>query len=1079
MGKGFLLINEFVKNITKWRKGAKRPLCVLLVLSFVNLVVSPACIALPEIEEIKAGSAEITKTDSTLTINASDNTIINYKSFDIQQGESVIVNLPGAYSDILNRVTGSSQSFLGGSLSCNGLFILVNTNGIHIASTASINSGSFVASTRNITDANFLNSQMTSSYVFEKASSCDRLLLNEGSIKVADGGFSVLIGGAVENKGAIIARLGTITLAGGDMVTLTISKNGMVSIVIDEETASQILDSEGNPVADQIKNTGKLGADGGAVILAARSANGIFRQAINLEGCVEANNVDTSDGIVRIFSDGDVRFAADISTPKVEISGIGGDMPGKIRLDKSIDADLYLNGINLGKGTNISGMPLYFIPNYGQVPDPDVKFYIQLEGLIYYFTPTAVYFMVMSESEWIPVRLSFAECCNDPELSSAVMTQAVFNYFLGDDPDAYTAGVPSYYQIAYSGLYEGIDLLYTSKEGNLESEFVVKPGADYTKIRLEYSNIASLERDSEGNLIIVTDAGTFTEAKPYVYQDIDGTRNEVSSRYVLLGDNSYSFELGEYDTSRPLVIDPTVTLSGSTYLGGSGTDNGRSIAVDSSGNYYICGTTGSANFPLLNQYQGTLAGGTDIAVAKFNSSGQLLYSTYLGGSSNDNGYAIDIDSAGKAYVAGDTYSTNFPTLNAYQSFRAGSTDGVVAKFTSSGGLEFSTYFGGNSSESLYAIAVDASGNAYVAGATYSTNIPMLNPYQATRNLAPDGFVAKFTSSGGLAYSTYLGGSGLDLAYGIAVDSSGSAYVAGYTSSVDFPVLNAFRNTNSGLNDGFVTKFSPAGNTLAYSTYIGGTLNDVIYDVDVDSGGKAFITGYTYSADWPLLNPYQAAIAGGQDIFVSALNASGDSLAFSTYLGGTSNDIGNSIAVDSKGNVYATGQTLSGNFPVLNEYQAALAGSYDAIVVKYDSEGVLKYSTYFGGSLYDTGYGITVDGSDNAYITGRTDSANLPLESAYQAVIGGGQDMFAAKMNLPSPYVPPTPSPSPETPEAGQPAISGNTMDMIYRATESARYSSLSMCDNADPYCMLDGGIISGEAYLEYLAPYGNDRSLIQ
>ncbi|WP_143299264.1 SBBP repeat-containing protein [Candidatus Brocadia sapporoensis] len=440
------------------------------------------------------------------------------------------------------------------------------------------------------------------------------------------------------------------------------------------------------------------------------------------------------------------------------------------------------------------------------------------------------------------------------------------------------------------------------------------------------------------------------------------------------------------------------SLSYSTYLGGSSDEGwGGGIAVDSAGNAYVAGYTESSNFPTENAFDGSYNGSGDAFVTKIAASGtSLSYSTYLGGSSIDKGYSIAVDSGGNAYVTGITGSSDFPTKNAIYGSYNGFVDAFVTKIDALGGLSYSTYLGGGEHDSGVGIAVDSGGNAYVTGDTNSFyNFPTKNPiYNSAGNY--DAFVTKIDASGtSLSYSTYLGGSDNDIGHSIAVDSVGNVYVAGYTWSSDFPTKNAMYG--SGSYDAFVTKIDASGTNLSYSTYLGGSGDDCGYGIAVDSGGNAYVTGYTLSSDFPTENPMYGTKTGYYDAFVTKIDASGTSLSYSTYLGGIDDDAGESIAVDSAGNVYVAGYTWSSDFPTKNAMYGS--GSYDAFVTKIDASGTnLSYSTYLGGSGDDCGYGIAVDSGGNAYVTGYTLSSDFPTENPMYGTKTGYYDAFVTKID---------------------------------------------------------------------------------
>jgi len=392
----------------------------------------------------------------------------------------------------------------------------------------------------------------------------------------------------------------------------------------------------------------------------------------------------------------------------------------------------------------------------------------------------------------------------------------------------------------------------------------------------------------------------------------------------------------------------------STYLGGSGNDDGYGIAVDSVGNAYVTGYTTSTDFPTMNPLQSANGGGYDAFVATLNPSGSaLVYSTYLGGKGSDYGYAIAVDSVGNAYVTGLTISTNFPTMNPLQPTNAGYGDAFVTEISPFGSaLVYSTYLGGSKGRDIgQGIALDSSGNAYITGVTYSAAFPTTpGAFQTVCNGGSfcidygDAFVSKINSSGSaLAYSTYLGGSKSDSGYGIAVDSVGDAYVTGVTSSTNFPTMNPFQRAAAGDGDAFVTEINPSGSALVYSTYLGGSAGDSGYGIAVDGSGSTYITGYTFSTDFPTANPLQS-YGGGGDAFLAKLNPAGSSLFYSTYLGGSGEDLGRGIAIDSSENAYLTGFTASTNFPTVNPLQRRFGGgSSDAFVVGVPTAAVVTLS----------------------------------------------------------------------------------------------------------------------------------------
>ena len=386
----------------------------------------------------------------------------------------------------------------------------------------------------------------------------------------------------------------------------------------------------------------------------------------------------------------------------------------------------------------------------------------------------------------------------------------------------------------------------------------------------------------------------------------------------------------------------------------------------------------------------------------------LAYSTYLGGSFDDSGHGIAVDSAGNAYVAGSTDSTDFPTTPGAFQVTCGASCFFVTKLDSDGSaLVYSTYIGpisGPTVGEVSGVAVDAHGNAYVTGYTSSTDFPLVNPIQPIYGGGNfDAFVTEINAAGSaLVYSTYLGGAGEERSYGIAVGATGNAYVTGVTSSTDFPLVNPIQSTYGGsIWDAFVTKINPAGSAWVYSTYLGGSSDDYGNGISVDSAGNAYVAGSTQSSDFPTTpGAYQTTCAPCDQAFVTKLNAYGSRLVYSTYLGGSNGGGGaQSIAVDATGNAYVTGSTTSTDFPLVNPIQSTIGGIYDAFVTKFNAAGTaLAYSTYVGGNAGDEGCGIAVDTTGNAIVLGNTTSTNFPVANAIQPTNHGKDDAFLTKIN---------------------------------------------------------------------------------
>jgi len=654
------------------------------------------------------------------------------------------------------------------------------------------------------------------------------------------------------------------------------------------------------------------------------------------------------------------------------------------------------------------------------------------------------------------------------------------NYLIGNNPKKWRTNVPNYTQVEYRGVYPGVNLVYYGNQGQLEYDFVVAPGADPSQIALELGTGQSKIQDAQsnidvnGDLVAQTEGGEVRFHKPVVYQmqsKLDSrsskvehqsaaageknkirTKNLLDGSYVLKG-NQVTFELASYDRTKPLVIDPVLKYS--TFLGGSGDDlvapaGTQGIAVDPEGNAYVIGATDSIDFPTTSgTFQTKFGGGSgvfgcsfgiaaDAFVTKLNSEGDsVVYSTYLGGSDDDCGEGIAVDSAGNAYVAGETLSTDFPiTKGAFQPACASCSNGLVdtfaAKLSPDGSaLTYSTYIGGKDEDLFPMIAIDRGGNMYIEGSTFSTDYPTtrqaFQPVCAScADGAPDIYVTKLNSAGTrLIYSTYLGGSDWEICgTQIAVDRGRNAYVNGFTCSTDFPTQNPLQAPAGGC-DGFLTKLNPAGNKLVYSTYLGGSDFDGVWGTTVDSVGNAYVSGLTLSTDFPTtLGAFQTNFVGGStcpfppcsDAFVTKFNPSGNRLAYSTYLGGNGDDNGAEIVADSDGNAYVSGETSSTDFPTLNPFQAANAGGYDLFVTKVNTIGsALSYSTYLGGSGDEFNHGTAIDSRRNIYVAGATSSNDFPTVNAAQPQFGGGTlDAVVAKIGPGNPPADSTVTEKPKT-----------------------------------------------------------------
>ena len=597
------------------------------------------------------------------------------------------------------------------------------------------------------------------------------------------------------------------------------------------------------------------------------------------------------------------------------------------------------------------------------------------------------------------------------------------NYFIGKDPGKWRSNIPMYARVSYENIYPGVNLAFHGEQRQLEFDFVVNPGASPQPITLHFTGAQKIKTDDSGDLLIASAAGDIMLHKPFAYQQLNGAKQAVDAHFVLKAGNRISFELGEYDHSRELVIDPSVAVLYASYLGGSGADEAEAITVDSStGNAYVTGQTASADFPGASSTN-KLTGAANVFVTEMNSTGSnFLFSTYVGGSGTDSGYGIALDKSGDVFVAGGTNSTDFPTTSGAFQTSLGSgaaSNAFIFELNTTGVLTYGTYFGGTGSDVAVGMAFDQATGVYaVVGSASSTDFPVKNALQGKLAGASNGFVSLWSSGNALTFSTYLGAASGDTVNAVALDSSDNVYVTGKTSGPSFPTTTGAFQTkcgsdgtcNGGLPDAFVTEINSAGSKYVFSTFLGGMSNDLGDGIAVDATG-VYVTGQTESNDFPIVTGgFQPTFTGINDAFVTKLNLTGSQEMYSSYLGGSAAQIGASIAVDSGGSAYITGQTDSSDFPLMNATQSTLGGGNDAFVTEVNPSGTkLLFSTYLGGSQdEDDGgnYGaIAVDPyGAGIYVAGNTASGTtpgafpvFPNPGAYQTAYGGGStDAFVAK-----------------------------------------------------------------------------------
>ena len=674
----------------------------------------------------------------------------------------------------------------------------------------------------------------------------------------------------------------------------------------------------------------------------------------------------------------------------------------------------------------LKGLPVSFEVNQGQV-DSQVHFLAHAGQGTMYFTPSEAVLALASRdsqnrSQISALRLKWMGANPNPQIVAEQPLPGRINYLIGRDPAHWHTGIPTFARVRYQSLYPGVDAAFYGKEGEIEYDLVLSPGADPANISLGLEGATSMRVASNGDLVLTLRDAEVRQLKPMVYQENNGVRHLLAAHYVIHQDKTVGFEVAGFDRKLPLVIDPR--LSYSTLIGSNTLDTVASVAVDQFGNAYLTGST-VFGFPTKNPAQGNQLG-TDAFVTKLSpNGGSLIYSTILGGSSFDFGNAIAVDRFGSAYVGGGTFSTDFPTTPGAFEPPPGSTDaneGFITKLSPSGSsFAYSLLLGGGDSDEIRALALDTQHRVYVTGFTCSTNFPVKNAFQPvthSQNCADgggDAFVTRVNAAGtALDYSTYLDGSFESIGNGIAVDSTFRAYVTGSTESADFPTTpGAFQRVlkaqvipgdphDTHQSNAFVTKFSADGRSLVFSTYLGGTADDVATAIALDPDGRACVTGNASSPDFPITSgAFQKTLHGSSDAFVTKFQLSGGGLFYSTFLGGSGGDGASSIAVDSFGRAYVAGGTSSTNFPVLNPIQAHLAGAQDAFVTKLSATGnALFFSTYLGGTANDVANSLRLDSAGNAFVGGATDSTNFPTTpGAFSRTKKQNTDGWVAKITF--------------------------------------------------------------------------------
>jgi hypothetical protein len=709
------------------------------------------------------------------------------------------------------------------------------------------------------------------------------------------------------------------------------------------------------------------------------------------------------------------------------------------------------------KGIQFQRPQLRFEINEGQT-DPQVRFMARDRDGVAYLTSDGAVFQIsrivgtaelksrFKKASYAPetrgfessyVRMKTVGANPNPRTVGIDRLPGVTNYFIGNDPAKWRTNVAGYAKVKYESVYPGIDLVYYDNgEGRLEYDFIVAPGADPKQIALSIEDAQSVEVDPSGDLVITAATGTIRKPAPKVYQEIDGKRQEIAAGYRLiqaedaagtrhssLDTQMIAFSLGAYDRNKPLVIDPQILYA--TYLGGSSTstianEGARGVAVDAQGSVYVVGITISTNFPTKNPVQNVLRGFSNAFVTKLDANGQLVYSTYLGGSGFDEGTVIKVDDTGAAYVGGTTGSIDFPAVNPALN-RGGRNDGFITKLSPSGSqIVFSTYLGGTDNDSVADLALDAQQNVVVVGniapalGVPANDFPTVNPIQATHGGgARDGFMSMFNASGTtLLFSTYQGGDGDDFFQSIALNpNNGDAYLSFFTDSSNFALINSSLATQAdgGTPGKGVIKYIPVPIGKGYTIDLNRRFldGDPSFDKTVQSlvrKGGVFGVFALLSTTLPPSSKQgtQLQDLGGLDIRLTLFDQNLN-INNTTFFGGSGEDTVTTGAVDAKGASYIIGRTRSTDLPTVNPIQANLSAvnTFDGFLVVFHPQTLQPvFATYLGGTgLEESLTGVTVDPQGNIYVVGETFGGfPNPTPGALQPQLSGRTDAFIIKIS---------------------------------------------------------------------------------
>lgn len=682
---------------------------------------------------------------------------------------------------------------------------------------------------------------------------------------------------------------------------------------------------------------------------------------------------------------------------------------------------------------SLEGSKISFTENKGQICDqnfnlrPDVLFSGNYKGLNYHLFKSGVSYQIFkvnssqkanvnknnntkelpSEYTIYRVDINWLGASEKCKITSSDEVNGVNNYYFKHCSQGIT-NVKSYSGIVYSNIYNNIDLKWHSNNDELEYDFIVNPGADLNQIAFKIEGASNISINSLGELLISTPLGVIKEKKPVAYQE----GRQVEASWVVKG-NMVNFNVGNYDKSKTLVIDPAITIWGS-YYGGNSNDYVRGNATNGSDETYIAGETQSVgNIATSGAYQITYANGTDAFVAKFNAAGVRQWGTYIGGSSSDKANSVSSDIAsGSVYVVGQTNGTSFPvTGGAHQATSAGLTEGFISKFNSSGALQWSTFYGGTGTEEIFSCSLDNLGNLLVCGVSTSTasgtQIATIGSHQPASALGPDdAFLVKFTSAGVRVWGTYYGGSGTETAHSCSTDISGNIYMCGVTSTSSGTAIataGAQQLVKNGTLDAFLVKFNSIG-VRQWGTFYGASGGNWGYACSTFSNNVVYLAGIGAPGAVSLISTtgaHQTACSGSSDGFLAKFDGNGIR-QWGTYYGGSSSIDGvNGVCVSTTGDVFICGITgSSNNISTSGSHQFTYGGgANDAYLAKFNSSGVRQWGTYYGGALADQANVCSTNTLNNIYISGSTGSTvSIATTGAHQTVYGGfSNDGFHSKI----------------------------------------------------------------------------------